>query len=201
MSYIDSFKHDHVGFIAGVPIYLPLQQIAGDEFQADESSIVLGGGSGELAGYVLTPGDVIFSAIDSHFMSRDGSQEFPAIAQVALQLEGLTEEDYESFLEELFPSDDWEPSYPEWTGDEWYTIITAAIAEGFDVEARNYLGKSILNWLEAKVGEKMLNEYFDRVTAGLSPKALKIIEIGAMLNPNLHPGADARALTRLAEEG
>lgn len=198
MSYIDTFKHEHIGSVASVPIYLPLEPINGNEFQADENSIILGGGSGELAGYVLTPGDVIFSAIDPYMTDRTSFQ-LSELAKAALDVEGFTEDDYDDFLEELLPIDT-KFKYPEWTGDEWYAIATAAIAEGYEVKPYPRPGETIVKWLESQVGEIMLNDYFDRLTASLSPNAIKIIEIGAILNPNLHAGRDARLAAELGED-
>lgn len=198
MSYIDTFKHEHIGSVASVPIYLPLEPINGNEFQASENSIILGGGSGELAGYVLTPGDVIFSAIDPYMTDRTSFQ-LSELAKAALDVEGFTEDDYDDFLEELLPIDT-KFKYPEWTGDEWYAIATAAIAEGYEVKPYPRPGDTIVKWLETQVGEIMLNDYFDRLTASLSPNAIKIIEIGAVLNPNLHAGRDARLAAELGED-
>lgn len=198
MSYIDTFKHEHIGSVASVPVYLPLEPINGDEFKADENSIILGGGSGELAGYVLTPGDIIFSAIDPYFTDQNSFQ-LSAMAKAALGIENFTEDDYDDFLEELLPLDN-TFKYPEWTGDAWYSIITAATAEGFEVKPYPRPGETIVKWMEAKVGEKMLNEHFDRLTASLSPHAMKMVEIGAILNPNLHVGRDARLAAELGED-
>lgn len=198
MSYIDTFKHEHIGSVASVPIYLPLEPINGNEFKADENSIILGGGSGELAGYVLTPGDVIFAAIDPYFTDRE-SFELHKVAKVALEVEGFTEDDYDDLLEELLPIN-LKSNYPEWTGDEWYAIATAAIAEGYEVKPYPRPGDTIVRWMETQVGEIMLNDYFDRLTASLSPSAIKIIEIGAVLNPNLHAGRDARMAASLGED-
>jgi hypothetical protein len=49
MSYIDCWNHLYIGSLGkdGLPIYMTLEDIDGDEFKATEGSIVLGGGSGE----------------------------------------------------------------------------------------------------------------------------------------------------------
>jgi hypothetical protein len=46
MSHIDSFKHEIVGLIGGLPVYHPLQSIDGD-FKSDVNQLIIGGGSGE----------------------------------------------------------------------------------------------------------------------------------------------------------
>lgn len=46
MSHIDSFKHQIVGEFGGIPVYRPLETIAGD-FECTENQLMLGGGSGE----------------------------------------------------------------------------------------------------------------------------------------------------------
>lgn len=52
MSHIDSFRHEFVGLLAGLPVYHPLEQIDGD-FQADAAQLVIGGGSGEHPALVI----------------------------------------------------------------------------------------------------------------------------------------------------
>lgn len=46
MSHIDSFRHELVGLLGGLPVYHPLQVIDGD-FYATPAQLVFGGGSGE----------------------------------------------------------------------------------------------------------------------------------------------------------
>jgi hypothetical protein len=50
MSYIDTFDHKHVGWFAGLPIYLSLESVIGDgnaDFSVDRGALILGGGCGE----------------------------------------------------------------------------------------------------------------------------------------------------------
>lgn len=64
MSYIDSYDHELVGFFAGLPLYHPLEDIAppayigvgpqNEDFSCTTQQLVLGGGSGEHPGLVLT---------------------------------------------------------------------------------------------------------------------------------------------------
>lgn len=56
MSYIDTFDHELVGFFAGLPLYHPLEAVAGaggDEFGCTPGQLVLGGGGGEHPAVVL----------------------------------------------------------------------------------------------------------------------------------------------------
>ena len=57
MSHIDSYAHQLVGYLAGLPVYRPLVDIVGDEdfgdFSCKAGQLVLGGGSGEWPGLVL----------------------------------------------------------------------------------------------------------------------------------------------------
>lgn len=57
MSHIDSYSHQLVGYLAGLPVYRPLVDIEGDEdfgdFSCKAGQLVLGGGSGEWPGLVL----------------------------------------------------------------------------------------------------------------------------------------------------
>lgn len=57
MSYIDTFDHELVGFFAGLPLYHPLEVVAGSgsaEFGCTPDQLVLGGGDGEHPAIVLT---------------------------------------------------------------------------------------------------------------------------------------------------
>lgn len=52
MSHIDSFSHALVGYLAGVPVYHPLEDIRGD-FVCGPEQLLIGGGSGEHPALVL----------------------------------------------------------------------------------------------------------------------------------------------------
>ncbi|TBW25631.1 hypothetical protein [Gramella sp. KN1008] len=52
MSHIDSFNHELVGILGGLPVYHPLEKIDGD-FICDTNQLVLGGGSGEHPAVVI----------------------------------------------------------------------------------------------------------------------------------------------------
>ncbi len=57
MSYIDTFDHEFVGFIGGLPLYHPLEAVQATgtpgEFGCSSANLVLGGGSGEHPAIVL----------------------------------------------------------------------------------------------------------------------------------------------------
>jgi hypothetical protein len=53
MSYIDCRDHSYVGLFFGYPVYHPLDRYD-DEFDADPTNFVIGGGSGEHPGMVVT---------------------------------------------------------------------------------------------------------------------------------------------------
>jgi hypothetical protein len=53
MSHIDSFQHELVGLLAGIPVYHPLENIQGD-FSCDKNQLLLGGGSGEHPALVIS---------------------------------------------------------------------------------------------------------------------------------------------------
>jgi hypothetical protein len=61
MSYIDLFKHREVGNICGLPLYLALENIDGDEFKCKTGSVIIGGGGGEHPGMVIKDLDILFS--------------------------------------------------------------------------------------------------------------------------------------------
>ncbi|WP_300532380.1 hypothetical protein [Maricaulis sp.] len=69
MSYIDSFEHVLVGYLAGLPVYRPLVDIAypddgtdDEDFGCSTHQLVLGGGSGEHPGLVLERPDAAMAA-------------------------------------------------------------------------------------------------------------------------------------------
>jgi hypothetical protein len=58
MSHIDSYDHEYIGSLGGLPIYRPLKIIEGDkwggyDFSATPENLILGGGSGEHPGLVF----------------------------------------------------------------------------------------------------------------------------------------------------
>lgn len=58
MSYIDTFNHEYIGVLNGLPIYHPLEIVQGDksggyDFSCSPENLVLGGGSGEHPGLVI----------------------------------------------------------------------------------------------------------------------------------------------------
>jgi hypothetical protein len=58
MSYIDTFDHEYIGSINGLPIYHPLEEVLspkwGDyDFACSPKNLVIGGGSGEHPGLIL----------------------------------------------------------------------------------------------------------------------------------------------------
>lgn len=53
MSYIDGADHSYVGMFFGFPVYHPLA-VYDEDFNADETNFVIGGGSGEHPGMVVT---------------------------------------------------------------------------------------------------------------------------------------------------
>lgn len=56
MSYIDTFNHEIVGNLNGLPIYHPLEVVKGsypEDFDCTPQNLVLGGGAGEHPGLVI----------------------------------------------------------------------------------------------------------------------------------------------------
>lgn len=164
MSFIDVFRHEHIGFIAGVPIYLPEQDIAG-EFEANANSILLGGGSGELDAWVLAPEDVLFAVVDHHLFASGNTNK--------IEPESKNEGDFYDFMETIFPNDVYSPiDRPTWTGDEWFSIMNEALEEGYTKEGYG----SIERWFCVKLGEVIFNRLPSRLEVSLNDNALEIIK-------------------------
>ncbi|MCO7263403.1 hypothetical protein [Dickeya zeae] len=58
MSYIDTIKHELVGFLNGLPIYHPLEEVADspwgeDDFSCTPDNLIIGGGAGEHPALVI----------------------------------------------------------------------------------------------------------------------------------------------------
>lgn len=53
MSYIDMFKHEQLTEIIGLPLYRAQEDIEGDEFNAKQGQLILGGGGGEHPAIVI----------------------------------------------------------------------------------------------------------------------------------------------------
>jgi hypothetical protein len=50
MSYIDSFRHEFIGFFAGLPVYHPLEVVVDTaNFSCTPQNLIMGGGSGLLS--------------------------------------------------------------------------------------------------------------------------------------------------------
>lgn len=56
MSFIDGYRHQLVGYFGPIPVYRPLEDVDGppQEFSCPRGAVVIGGGSGEWPGLVLT---------------------------------------------------------------------------------------------------------------------------------------------------
>jgi hypothetical protein len=75
MSYIDTFDHELVGFFAGLPLYHPLEAVAGsggDEFGCTPRQLVLGGGGGEHPAVVLRQPPAAVAAFLQAALPPDG---------------------------------------------------------------------------------------------------------------------------------
>ena len=79
MSYIDSYKHEHVGVFGGLPVYHPLEDIPGSnepdldgEFACAASQLVIGGGDGEWPGLVIkSPVGAVVTFLDCCFEEEE----------------------------------------------------------------------------------------------------------------------------------
>jgi hypothetical protein len=85
MSYIDTFDHELVGFFAGLPLYHPLEAVAGsggEQFGCTPRQLVLGGGSGEHPAVVLRQPPAAVVA----FLQAALPADAPALAPESQQL-------------------------------------------------------------------------------------------------------------------
>lgn len=168
MSFIDCFKHEHIGFIATVPLYLPQQEITG-EFEAKSNAVLFGGGSGELDAWVLSPEDVLSTVLDYYIYGTEITDD------EKLKRFGITEDEYYDLLEKMIPE---ETAYPlanknfYWGGDTWFDIMNHALEEGYTKEGYGF----VENWMIIKAGEKLIDIIVDRCDTVFSDSDMIIID-------------------------
>lgn len=158
MSYIDTAPHQYCGRLAHVPLYHP-QGTYSDEFDADPSQLVLGGGSGEHVAVVLYPlvcahqivGDLIIAVLDANDKTSSGDPTMyvsNGLAEEALL--GL-----ELAMEEIMERENMKSDFSDWSGHTWHRFVTHAMAwPGW--RPYNPDEMAIEAWIEASVGEYVL---------------------------------------------
>ena len=136
MSYIDTFDHELVGFFGGLPLYHPLESVDGggikdEDFGCTPTQLVLGGGSGEHPGLVLTnPGEAalhfLCAALPPELNIDPRAQrmfdEAPSCL-ACLHYAGWSLEDYTSFAARCMAPAFVHPYHQEADGllEEWLT--------------------------------------------------------------------------------
>lgn len=160
MSLIDVYLHDFVGSVAGVPVYLPFEDVSNDEFSASRTDLVLGGGSGEVTANVLPIISAVISAVEFEIfdwtwnLSRNFKNFFEAEGFL-YSVEDIDFADYD---------DTCEPWNPVFTGDEWWNI--GLLAREMDYARPAY--RNIEHWLMVQTGRLYLNFRSDYVFGGTS---------------------------------
>lgn len=92
MSYIDTFKHELLGFLNGLPIYHPLETVIagkwGDyDFSCSPENLILGGGVGEHPGLVIHRLDIVVAKYLLHDLEQtnkyysNDSSEYSSLVQ------------------------------------------------------------------------------------------------------------------------
>ena len=136
MSYIDSFDHVLVGYLAGLPVHRPLVDIPGPELGPDDEDfgctrqqLVVGGGSGEHPGLVLERPDAAMAAFalasEDFAIPDDEKQALDALIAEAPthQRFGWREHQSEAFAERCQSSALFRPHEPKReTLDHWLLL-------------------------------------------------------------------------------
>lgn len=136
MSYIDSFDHVLVGYLAGLPVYRPLVDIAypeegvrDEDFGCSTKQLVVGGGSGEHPGLVLERPDAamaVFALESALFdLPRDEEAALGDIicAAPVLQRYGWRPDQEQDFAERCRSVGLHNPHRPERESlDHWLTL-------------------------------------------------------------------------------
>lgn len=145
MSYIDTFSHIHLGYLAKYPIYLPEQMhLAGGRGDADFSctpcNLVLGGGSGEHPGLVLHDFDQMARL---YLLEVLDHVTLPAGKRIALQLsimEGFTT------IDECF-------EFCGWGVEQYARFFSACSSSGMVSPYSEEVHSSFERWLALTFGE------------------------------------------------
>jgi hypothetical protein len=183
MSFIDTFRHQLCGYLAGVPLYLPGEDITG-EFDASPDDLVLGGGSGELAGAVVDVVAAIGHVVDDYIEDAEcpcdrsarrcadcGGRGFDPDHGLGRQLLDIAREHDiadKDVLDRVYQLSDTITGdelglrrcvdFSDWSGDTWFHLITYASqpSTGVGTSYSPTLHGAIERWLISSVGEYAL---------------------------------------------
>lgn len=142
MSYIDCYRHELVGLFGRLPVYRPLQDVAGGtecndaNFSCSTKQLVIGGGAGEFPGLVLRRG---FAAV-AHFALLSDEFDLPVATEQALREHIFSEKhfDFANWSVETYHS-----FYEICTSSNLPNPYATHTAQRFSLEA----------WLHAGFGE------------------------------------------------
>jgi len=172
MSYIDTIKHELVGYLNGLPIYLPTENLpksfwGNPDFSCGTSNLVIGGGSGEHPALVihhlsaLVCEYLLYNIEQFELFYSDGYQVPPDKAQnqlvdIALTTEptlefcGWSMQDQKKFIENAMSKVHFSPLVENGDAEKW---IRLSIGEFV------YFSLPSLNEQHAKI-QKVVGEHF-----------------------------------------
>lgn len=158
MSLIDVPLHDFVGSVAGVPVYLPFEDVSNAEFDATMTDLVLGGGSGEMTANVLPIISAVVSAVEFELFDRSWnlSRNFRNFFESEGFIYSVEDIDFADYDENC------EPWSPVFTGDEWWSIGLLAREAGYTRPTY----RNVEHWLMVQTGRLYLNAFPDYVFGG-----------------------------------
>jgi len=177
MSYIDTFDHEFIGFIAGLPIYLPLETVTASdipsEFGCSPQNLIIGGGDGEHPAIIVT--DLLKAA--THFVLVIVHE---SESEVALSDE-LTQ-----FLDDAWVGSDF-LLFPGWDIASYATFEqrckSLACQTPYDQD-RFKSSISIESWLVASIGEFVYFSMSNRCGAlqAITPSIAPMLQRPTFLN-------------------
>ncbi|WP_312531719.1 hypothetical protein [Paracoccus sp. (in: a-proteobacteria)] len=158
MSYIDCYKHELVGQFGHLPVYRPLEEIAGsldpndDEFRCLPNQLVLGGGGGEHPGMVLLHPE-------------------RAVAEFAIYHPDIElPEELENNIWEQYISSNTAFLYSGWSTKDHYDFYDLCTGPGLPNRFNPARGISFESWLLSGFGEFIYYAMPELVTASLVEK-------------------------------
>ncbi len=167
MSYIDIFRHEYCGRLAGIPLYhlledSPLPENGGEFYGATTGHLLLGGGSGELPAAIFNPLHAVTQLVGNLLDWFDPESKDYAEWDLQFWAEiGFTEEVLEDLWQSLMDArgsinDFYLGNYSDWSSNMWFMTKKAAQSKANWNPYKKKVHLSLESWLSNSIGEYIL---------------------------------------------
>jgi len=155
VSYIDSFDHEFVGYLGGLPVYHPLEVVPAGlddprDFACSPQNLVIGGGSGEHPGLVVKePGETVACFVRAWLRWHAGHHpdEHQALPAAVEPYASASQEC--SYWRRVF-------EFAGWQSADYVEFSQRCASPAFNRPFDPYEDGSLEGWLAASVGEFIL---------------------------------------------